>query len=563
VTINEIMYRPVAAKTAFVELMNNSTNTTEDLSAVELLGRNLQVTFPAGTRLAPGQLLLVVQDRAAFDATYTNQPAIAGVFTGALGLTEDTLRVVRHHAAQADEVLDEVSYASRLPWPAAADGQGGSLQLIDAAQDNRVVGNWAAIAGLAAGQPRELIGMTNAWRYEQTGADLGTNWILPSFNDQAWPEGAALLYVEGADLPAPKNTPLQLGQMSYYFRTHFQYHGPTVGVTLRLSTVIDDAAVFYLNGKPLYRLEMPDEVDRQTPANRTVGDAVLEGPFVVAGTNLVQGDNVLAVEVHQNSLGSSDIVFGLSIEVDTGNLLPATPGFANSFAAPIPAIPPLWLNEILPNNTAGLKDSHDQRDPWVELYNAGWEPVSLDGWGLANQLTNLAGWAFPAGALVQPGQFLVVWLDGDTAAAPPGEWHASFRVDPASGSLALVRLQDGQPAVMDYLDYTGLAPDQAFGAPADQRFELREPLAPTPGASNQQVPAEIRFTQVAWSTQGLVTLAWSAQTGLRYAVEWKSHLNDLAWQSLGEVTGSGNAAAFQDTPPAGTPQRFYRVRLLP
>ncbi len=563
VVINEIMYRPTAAKTAFVELLNDSTNTTENLSGVELLGNNLQFTFPAGAQLAPGQLVVVVQDRTAFGAAYTNQPVVGGTYTGQLGLTGDTLRLVRHRDAQTDEVLDEVAYASRLPWPAAAEGQGGSLQLIDAARDNRVVGNWAAIAGLAAGQPRELIGMTNAWRYEQTGADLGANWILPSFNDQAWPEGAALLYVEGADLPAPKNTPLQLGPMSFYFRTHFQYHGPTAGVTLRLNAVIDDAAVFYLNGQPLYRLEMPEVVDRQTPAGRTVGDAVIEGPFVVAGTNLVQGDNVLAVEVHQISTGSSDIVFGLSMEVDTGNLLPATPGFANSFAAPLPAIPPVWINEVLPNNATGLADGQGEREPWVELHNAGWEAVSLDGWALANQYTNLTAWTFPAGAVVQPGQFLVVWLDGEAAAPTAGEWHASFRLDPSAGSLALVRLQGGQPAVMDYLDYVGLAADQAWGAPTDARFESRAPLAPTPGASNLPVPVEIRFLQVSWSSPGVCTLVWTAEAGRRYGLEFKTTLNDAAWQSLGQLDASGATASFQDQNAGGISQRFYRVRLLP
>jgi hypothetical protein len=48
---------------------------------------------------------------------------------------------------------------------------------------------------------------------------------------------------------------------------------------------------------------------RDTAANRTVSDAILEGPFTVAVDNLRAGENVLAVEVHQTSSGSSDIVF--------------------------------------------------------------------------------------------------------------------------------------------------------------------------------------------------------------------------------------------------------------
>ena len=41
----------------------------------------------------------------------------------------------------------------------------------------------------------------------------------------------------------------------------------------------------------------------------------MEGPFALplVGNGLVQGDNVLAVEVHQSATTSSDIVFGLDL----------------------------------------------------------------------------------------------------------------------------------------------------------------------------------------------------------------------------------------------------------
>jgi hypothetical protein len=44
-----------------------------------------------------------------------------------------------------------------------------------------------------------------------------------------------------------------------------------------------------------------------------VGSANFEGPYYVCVTNLTSGDNVLAVEVHQNSPTSSDMVFGLEL----------------------------------------------------------------------------------------------------------------------------------------------------------------------------------------------------------------------------------------------------------
>ena len=47
-----------------------------------------------------------------------------------------------------------------------------------------------------------------------------------------------------------------------------------------------------------------------TLAGRTVTNATFEGPYYVAVNNLVAGQNLLAVEVHQQSVVSSDLTFG-------------------------------------------------------------------------------------------------------------------------------------------------------------------------------------------------------------------------------------------------------------
>jgi hypothetical protein len=153
--------------------------------------------------------------------------------------------------------------------------------------------------------------------------------------------------VEGASLPAPKNTALTIGRTTYYFRTHFNLSGSSAGASLKINAVLDDGAIFYLNGEEIFRLGMPGgTVNYSAFASRTIGDAAFEGPFVVPGSALLAGDNVLAVEVHQASGASSDIVFGMTLEstYDVSNLY--TPGAANSLRASLPAFPSLWLNEV-------------------------------------------------------------------------------------------------------------------------------------------------------------------------------------------------------------------------
>lgn len=59
----------------------------------------------------------------------------------------------------------------------------------------------------------------------------------------------ALFHHETASLPAPKITPIALGPTTYYFRTRFAFAGDTNGLVLVLRHVVDDGAVFWLNGR--------------------------------------------------------------------------------------------------------------------------------------------------------------------------------------------------------------------------------------------------------------------------------------------------------------------------
>ena len=73
----------------------------------------------------------------------------------------------------------------------------------------------------------------------------------------------------------------------------------------------------YLNGTEVFRFNMPAGVvgyNTLAPAANPLG----EGVFIISNVPtalLVLGTNVLAVEVHQNSLASSDIVFGMELRV--------------------------------------------------------------------------------------------------------------------------------------------------------------------------------------------------------------------------------------------------------
>ena len=165
-----------------------------------------------------------------------------------------------------------------------------------------------------------LLPLTNSWQYNQTTSYDGTNWTARDFDDSGLPSGRGVLAYEtnSTFVTSRTNTALTIGRTTYYFRTRFTFGNSPMGVTLTFSNIVDDGAVFYLNGTELNRLFMPPapaSIDYATLASSHEASAfevfTLSGPIVE--TNLVSGTNVLAVEVHQASTGSSDIAFGLAL----------------------------------------------------------------------------------------------------------------------------------------------------------------------------------------------------------------------------------------------------------
>ncbi|MCU0772133.1 MAG: metallophosphoesterase family protein [Verrucomicrobia bacterium] len=172
-----------------------------------------------------------------------------------------------------------------------------------------------------------LTGITAPWRYNTNNLD-GVEWTDPGYDDSAWSGPSnALLYIESQVLPAPKNTALPPKPAggpwnTYYFRSTFSVpNAGSVGL-LTFTNLIDDGVVFYLNGVEVQRIGMSaGVVNNGTLSSRVVDNATSYDVFTLSGdvlTNLVEGDNVLAAEVHQQASTSTDIVFGCAVSAYYG-----------------------------------------------------------------------------------------------------------------------------------------------------------------------------------------------------------------------------------------------------
>ncbi len=141
--ISEIMYRPAVANAEFVEITNRSSSTAFDLTGWRL--RGIDYDFAAGSAILPGESLVVARDETAFASAYGAGIRVLGLYAGVLSPEGENLQLVRKAAGSEPELVAcEVFYSPAQPWPALANGEGASLQLVDASRDIRRAGNWTA-----------------------------------------------------------------------------------------------------------------------------------------------------------------------------------------------------------------------------------------------------------------------------------------------------------------------------------------------------------------------------------------------------------------------------------
>ncbi|MBM3837895.1 MAG: hypothetical protein FJ398_08005 [Verrucomicrobia bacterium] len=226
---------------------------------------------------------------------------------------------------QTDASGHENAYEGPIDIPANLLVQGENVFAVEVHQSGGSSSDMVFGAELVASVPVTTTTVTlvavddkTTWRYDRSGADLGTAWRDPKYDDSKWPQGKALIADETTTTVEPIRTPISRFNdnneyvRTFYFRTHFNFPAAsTAGAKLKLRHAVDDGVVIYLNGVEINRLGITGDVNFQTDASGH--ENAWEGPFDIPITNLLPGDNVLAAEVHQSGGSSSDMVFGAEL----------------------------------------------------------------------------------------------------------------------------------------------------------------------------------------------------------------------------------------------------------
>jgi regulation of enolase protein 1 (concanavalin A-like superfamily) len=455
VVFNEIMANPTVPDAEYVELFNRSTNFTFALANWRVNG--LGYTFPPGSVLGPQQYLVLAKNRFAYTNTHGVTAPFFGEYAGNLQANGETLTLLRPSATPGvEEVVDKVRYETVSPWPLRTNLLGVAAQLVDDSRDNSRAGNWAAGGG---------------WKfYAFTGTNQAANpaATLKLFLTNS---GTVLLddvMVVSGVLAGAGNNLVTNGDFESAFGTAWGFLG--TGAHTSTNTV-----------------QYARTGNQALQVNFT---SVGSGANCVVQSNLNLAPNTpytLSFWAWQLSTNNS-LNVALGSDISSAHSLmgvAATPGMSNSMALRLPELPGIWLNEIQPENRTNLLDNYGQFDPWIELYNNGTNSINLTGWYLANNYSNLAQWPFPAGTIINPGQFLLLWADGETNQTAGTNIHANFRLTPGSGSVALALPSSNTLVVLDYINYTNVPAGYSHGSyPEGQAFTRQDFYLATPGNTN-------------------------------------------------------------------------------
>ncbi len=191
-----------------------------------------------------------------------------------------------------------------------------------------------------------IVSSGDLWDYRVDGVEPGAAWNTAGFEiDASWnvdtsgvatgPAETMLGYGESSgtlatDLVQPESP----RAAAYYFRNEFDLADPTAPILFDLYLKVDDGAVVYINGVEVarYNLNLDLTVDNDTfaSANESAERDWKQINITGADIPLQETGNVIAISVHQENSGSSDM--RLDVELIAWN---ASPDAGDAPATPV------------------------------------------------------------------------------------------------------------------------------------------------------------------------------------------------------------------------------------
>jgi hypothetical protein len=121
------------------------------------------------------------------------------------------------------------------------------------------------------------------------------------------------------------------------------------------------------------------------------------------------------------------------------------------------------INEFMAANAHTIRDEDGQYSDWIELYNSGALPVSLDGWYLTDNPTKLTKWRIPDGVTLPAASYVLIWASGLDRTNPAAPFHTNFKLDKTAGNSLDLVYSDGVSILSSFSPYPQQYDDVSYG----------------------------------------------------------------------------------------------------
>lgn len=370
----------------------------------------------------------------------------------------------------------------------------------------RFVG-WKTKNAINVGTGRTLVPAQSGWKYSDAGP-VASNWRYRIFSDKNWKEGSAPL---GYGAHFPVSTTISYGSdannkyPTYYFRKKFQIdempdHGEFV-----LNYTLDDGCVIYVNGVEAGRVHMPEgAVSYTTYSATSVATTAATGSIVMDKSLFKAGENLIAVEVHNTSATSSDILWDASllcvdqVQIETGGILSMQEQFELPYSTDRLQLEacyeyegdkiekPVVINEVSAGNSVFVNEYFDKND-WVELYNMTAEDIDLDGMYLSDEPGNPTKYRISAegtetSTIIPAHGHRIIWCDKQDTQE---QLHALFKLANEDGAVIMLTAADESWAdTLVYCAHDGMQTVGRFPDGGSQFYRMYRPSIDAPNKMN-------------------------------------------------------------------------------
>lgn len=344
----------------------------------------------------------------------------------------------------------------------------------------------------------ELMGNKTPWKYFYQSESPESAWKTVGFDDSDWMDGVGKMgysiETEESKSNLGYNTILDFGEnskkkyMRAYFRNVFTVQDKSEFKEFIAKIVYDDGYIFYLNGKEISRQKVANDLkEGEEYAHPDSEDAVEE--VTISMDDIVEGENVFAIMVCQNSSESSDFTFKFSLKAEkaggastikdersvyssvvSGNMTLKAVFEKEDFCSNYPDA--LVFNEVAPSNdsTTDIIDEYGIHSDWFEIYNAGEDTINLAGFYLSDDANNLGKsmipFTHPDSTKIAPKGYLRFWADN---AVYRGPLHVDFKLSNTNPTgLYLSAKCEGKITSITQFSYSKLPQNASSGRYLDK-----------------------------------------------------------------------------------------------